>query len=300
MLKITAVPQAHSTRYNTPMLSVVLAVFNEADTLGECLASVKGLADEIVVVDGGSTDRTVEIAKAAGARVISTTNPPMFHINKQKALDAAKGDWILQLDADERVSEKLREQVLAAIKEYPIEIMDMKKLRLFQRHQELIEQSSGKVGTGEGHIVAYFIPRLNYFLGGWLRHGGVYPDGAIRLVKKGKAKFPCKDLHEMMQVDGRVAWLSEDLLHYADPTVSRYLQRWNRYTTFIATQFRDEKLNKSIATTARYLIALPLLTFFSLYLRHKAILDGFPGFVWSLFSALRFPVAYMKYWELHA
>ena len=80
-------------------LSVVLAVFNEEDVLGKCLESVKGLADEIVIVDGGSTDKTVEIAKSFGAKVLVTDNPPVFHINKQKAVDRANGDWILQLDA---------------------------------------------------------------------------------------------------------------------------------------------------------------------------------------------------------
>lgn len=284
--------------YNRGMLSVVLAVFNEETMLEKCLESVRDIADEIVIVDGGSTDNTVKIAESFRARIIKTTNPQMFHINKQRALDSAKGEWILQLDADERVSPKLSKQIMDAVKEYPIEILDQKKQQLFTRHQKLIEQQHGKVGSGEEKIVAYFIPRLNYFLGGWLKHGGVYPDGAIRLIKKGKARFPCKDLHEIMEVDGRVAWLSENLLHYADPTFSRYLQRWNRYTSFIAKQCKDQRVPKTILGIVKYMFIMPTTTFFSLYLRHKGILDGFPGFVWSLFSSLRFPVSYMKYWEM--
>ena len=92
-------------------LSVVLAVFNEQENLGKCLDSVKDLADEIIIVDGGSSDRTVEIAKSYGAKVIETNNPPIFHINKQKALELATNQWILQLDADERVSKKLLNEI---------------------------------------------------------------------------------------------------------------------------------------------------------------------------------------------
>ena len=118
-------------------LSIVLAVYNEEKNLAECLKSIEHIADEIVIVDGGSTDNTVEIAQKFGARVIKTTNPPMFHINKQKALEAAKGDWILHLDADERVAPALAKQIQEAVKGYPIEIVDAKKQNLFIRHQQV-------------------------------------------------------------------------------------------------------------------------------------------------------------------
>src|SRR5690242_6775635 len=96
-------------------LSVALAVFNEEANIGKCLESVKMIADEMMVVDGTSTDRTVEIAKSFGAKVIITDNPPMFHINKMKAINACQGDWILQLDADEVVSKKLAEEIIKVI-----------------------------------------------------------------------------------------------------------------------------------------------------------------------------------------
>src|SRR6185369_9228225 len=133
--------------YNICMLSVALAVFNEEASLEKCLESVRSLADEIVIVDGGSSDNTLKIAESFKAKIIKTTNPQMFHINKQKALDAAKGDWVLLLDADERVSPALAKQILDATKEYPIEILDQKKQQLFIRHQKQIQMGHGQVGA---------------------------------------------------------------------------------------------------------------------------------------------------------
>ena len=96
-------------------LSVVLASYNEEENLARCLDSVKSIADEIIVVDGGSSDKTVEIAKSFNAKAVITDNPPIFHINKQKAVDLASCDWILQLDADEVVSAELAQEVREVI-----------------------------------------------------------------------------------------------------------------------------------------------------------------------------------------
>src|SRR3989344_5004429 len=126
-------------------ISVVLAVFNEEENLKSCLDSVKDLAWEIVVVDGGSTDKTLEIAKSFGAKIIQTNNPPVFHINKNKAINAAQGDWILQLDADEIVARELAEEIKRII-------------------------------ALKSDVNGYWIPRRNFFLGRFLTKGGQYPD----------------------------------------------------------------------------------------------------------------------------
>ena len=279
-------------------LSVVLAVFNEEKNLEECLASVKDIADEIVIVDGSSTDKTVAIAKKFGARVLVTDNPPIFHINKQKAIDMAKNEWILQLDADERVSPRLAkeiEKITAMSDEEIASYQDSLPNRaLFLRHQQLLEKRDGAIGTKTGAYAAFFIPRLNYFLGKYLRYGGVYPDGVIRLIRKGKAYLPCKDVHEQMVVDGRVGWLANDLYHYDSPTFQRYLQRNNRYVNLIASELRTSKKNKAIIAPLQYFLFLPSWWFVLTYIRHKGIRDGWPGFVFSFFSALRFPRAYLK------
>ena len=121
-------------------ISVVLATFNEEKNLPACLESVKGLADEIIIVDGTSTDKTVEIAKKYGAKITITDNPPIFHINKQKAIDMATKDWILQLDADERVTPELAKEI-----------------------KKTVSDTSALNG--------YWIPRKNYFLGRFLLCG---------------------------------------------------------------------------------------------------------------------------------
>lgn len=282
-----------------PKLSVVLATRNEEKNIGECLESIKDIADEIIVVDEGSSDATPEIARSFGAKLISVKHSAIFHVSKQKALDAASGDWILQLDADERVTPALAEEIkkVLAMDEGEIERYQetIKKRKLFLRHQRLLEKRDGQIGTAEGEYAGFFLPRLNYFLGKYLRFGGVYPDGVIRLVKIGKARFPAKSVHELMSVEGRVGWLQNDLIHLADPTFKRYLQRNSYYIDLIVDEMREDKLGKNPLQFINYVVIKPLWWFFLTQIRHKGILDGFQGIVFSFFSALRFPRAYIRY-----
>lgn len=246
-------------------LSVVLATHNEEKNLADCLQSVEGLASEIVVVDGSSTDRTVEIAKKFGATIIVTNNPQIFHINKQKAIDKATKDWVLQLDADERVTDKLREEIETTLKE--------------------------KNSKTDG----YWIPRKNFFLGRFLMKGGQYPDYTLRLYRRGKGSLPQKDVHEQAVVEGNVGHLRSPLIHIADPSIERYLARFNRYTDLLATQMKDEGKSTGVTSAARYLLISPAWWFVMTYGRHKGFMDSWQGFVFSFFSALRFPVSYIKY-----
>jgi glycosyltransferase involved in cell wall biosynthesis len=177
-------------------LTVALATYNEEKNLRASLTSVKDIADEIVIVDGTSNDNTVVVAKEFGAKVHVRQNEKIFHINKQKALDMATNEWILQLDADEIVSKKLAEEIKKIISLAEREIEEYQESlpnkSLFMRHQLLLEKRDGAIGTKEGEYTAFFIPRLNFFLGRNLRYGGVYPDGVIRLIKKNKAHFPSR------------------------------------------------------------------------------------------------------------
>ena len=245
-------------------LSVALAVYNEADFLPRCLDSVNGLSNEIVVVDGGSTDQTVVIAKTFKARIFSTNNPKMFHVNKQKAIDACRGDWILQLDADEEVTLELAKEI--------------KKI--------LIQKNN---------INGYWIPRRNFFLGRFLTKGGQYPDYTIRLYRRGKGYLPCKDVHEQAVVTGLIGYLKNPLLHYADSLFTRYLFRFNRYTSLLALDFQKKKIGKNLLNAILYFFIKPLWWFMKTYIRHKGFVDGWQGFVFSFFSSLRFAVAFIKY-----
>lgn len=283
-------------------LSVVLATRNEEANIGPCLESVKDIADEIVVVDEESSDRTRNIAARYRAKIYEVKHEPIFHKTKQKALDLATGDWILQLDADERVSENLAKEIKEVIQAENQEILnrrhsDGKKVRLFQKHQKLIEEREGSLGKKTGEVVAFFIPRRNFFLGRPLIHAGVYPDGVIRLIKKGKARFPAKSVHELMEIDGEVSWLFNDLEHHDSPTFQRYLDRMNRYTDLTAEEYKKKNTPANVLVLLYFAFIKPFFVFLNLYIRHKGFLDGMRGFVWSSFSALHFPLAYFKYWQ---
>lgn len=253
--------------YNKEMnrISVVLAVYNEEENLARCLNSVKNLAWEIVVVDGGSTDDTIRIAKKYGARVIETDNPPNFHINKNKAIDAARGDWILQLDADEQVTEDLAQEILEAITSLDVD--------------------------------GYWIPRLNLFLNHFLKKGGQYPDYTLRLYRKGKGRLPAKDVHEQAIVEGKTKYLHRDLLHLRDKDFGHYIEGLNRYTSLMAMEMKDRGEKINFKNFIYYFLFKPTWWFLKTYIRHKGFMDGFAGFVFSLFSSLRFPLSYIKLWN---
>jgi glycosyltransferase involved in cell wall biosynthesis len=248
-------------------ISVVLATFNEEENIGKCLESVKKFADEIVVVDGSSEDETREIARKYKAKVIKTINRPMFHTNKQMAIDAASGDWVLQLDADEQADSKLAEEIV-------------------------------KITKKRSKYAAFSIKRKNYFLGKWLRKGGQYPDPVIRFFKRGKAHLPQKSVHEQMEVEGKIGEIEGHLIHHTAPTFQRYLINSNRYTSLTAQNLSVQELKLNTVNTLNFLILKPLGTFCNLYIRHKGFIDGLPGFIFALFSGLHWPLAYMKYWEM--
>ena len=237
-------------------ISIVLAVYNEEDNLRNCLDSVKDLAWEIVVVDGGSKDKTVEIAREFNARIIQIGNPLNFHINKNKAIDQAKGEWILQLDADEVMTKELMQEIK-------------------------------KVISKKTDINGFWIPRKNFFLGRYLTKGGQYPDYTLRLYRRGKGKLPAKDVHEQAEVTGIVDYLKNDLLHLRDRNFSNYMERFNRYTDLLSTQI----INPNFID---YLFIKPIFWFMKSYVRHRGYVDGFPGFIFALFSSFRFSVAYIK------
>ncbi|QQG47052.1 MAG: glycosyltransferase family 2 protein [Candidatus Woesebacteria bacterium] len=281
-------------------LSVVLAVRNEEKNLSDCLDSIKNIADEIVVVDEYSTDKTVEVAKKYGAKVYLEPHNEIFHVTKQKAIDKASGDWILQLDADEIVSKSLGEEIKKAIDMSYDDItnrkINPKKEELFERHQRLIEERDGQLGKNKGEIVAFFIPRKNFFLGKPLIHGGVYPDGVIRLIKKGKAHLPAKSVHEQMVIDGKIAWLNNDLEHHDSPNLRRYLIRLNRYTDLHARELKEKKSPKNIFYFFYYSVIKFKLGFLKLFFLHAGFKDGIRGFLWSFLSSMHYPIAYFKYW----
>ncbi len=257
------------------MISVVLATHNEEANIVRTLKSVKSFADEIIVADGESTDTTVELAKKHGAKVFSVKNHPIFHVNKQLAMDKAKGTLVLQLDADEVLDDELVKYIEQIEKEY-----------------------SNTTKPIKDRPVAWYIKRKNFFLGKFLKKGGQYPDPVIRLYINGYAKLPQKSVHEQMTVDGIVATAEGHLLHYSNPTFTDYLRKWNTYTSLSASELHMQMNCISVKLFWEMVIWKPLVTFLSLFIRHKGFVDGFAGFVFALMSALHFPAAFIKVWEL--
>jgi len=129
-----------------------------------------------------------------------------------------------------------------------------------------------------------------------LTKGGQYPDYTLRLYRRSKGRLPAKDVHEQAEVEGVVGYLHKDLVHLGDKNFSLYIERFNRYTDLLAVQLGDEGVKKGVIAFINHFFAKPLFWFVKTYLRHKGYVDGFPGFVFALFSSLRFPVAYIKYY----
>ncbi len=252
---------------NNHKLSIALATYNEENNILRCLESVKDIADEIIVVDGGSCDSTAQLAKKLGAKVISVPNKPMFHINKNIAIDNCKNNWVLLLDADEIVSKELGEEI-----------------KQITNSSDVIEN-------------AFWINRRNWFLGGYLKKGGAYPDSVIRLFKKGKARLPEISVHEQLKVEGEIGFLKNDILHLADPNFKRYLLRANRYTTQTSLEIAKKDPGTSVFSFLKYSFFMPGFIFLKIYFRHRGYKDGFRGFVWALFSGFHMYYSYVKYWQ---
>jgi len=244
-------------------ISVCLATFNEEKNLKDCLESVRQLAEEIVVVDGTSTDKTVAIARKYTPEVIIRENPPMFHINKQKAFEAATGDWILYLDADERVDEQLRKEILAAVK--------------------------------RKEYAGFWIPRKNIIFGKWIQHSLWYPDYQLRLFRRGKAYLPCKSVHEQPVLSGKAGRLKQPLIHYNYQTISQYVQKLNElYTENDARVFLTEKKKLYWYDAFRF----PLQDFLSTFFARQGYKDGFHGLILSILQAFSTFVTFAKVWEV--
>lgn len=222
-------------------LSVTIITRNAASQIEGCLASV-AFADEVVVVDSGSTDDTVQLAARRGARVIRKEWLG-FGPQKQFAVDSASHDWVLCLDADERVSDALRESIIAELK------------------------------APRGRV--YAMPRCNRFLGRWLRHGEGYPDWSVRLFHRGHARWGNEPVHEKVTTAEPVVRLRADLLHDSAETLEKYLEKQNRYTSLQAEVLRSAGRRASVLQ----LVFSPSLRFLKFYLVRLGFLDGVPGLV---------------------
>jgi glycosyltransferase involved in cell wall biosynthesis len=230
-------------------LSVIIITKNEADNIRACLESV-AWADEIVVVDSGSSDDTVNICKTLGAQVHTTADWPGFGVQKNRALSHATGEWVLSLDADERVTPELRSEIETTL------------------------------NVPHGHA-AFRIARLSSFCGRYMRHSGWYPDYVTRLFHRGSAEFSDDLVHEQLVVRGAVGTLKENLLHYTFNDLEQLLAKINQYSTAGAQMLHEKNKTASLKKA----VAHAVWAFFRTYLLRAGFLDGREGFMVAVSTA---------------
>ena len=252
-----------------PLLSVTIVTFNEEENLARTLASV-AWADEILVVDSGSTDRTVEIARSFNATVLERPWPG-FAEQKNFALAQCSGEWILSLDADEELSPELQREI----------------------RQTLAVDST---------VDAFYLKRRNLFLGRWIKHAGFYPDPKLRLFRRtlpSPPRFESRPVHETIHFSGPTATLKADILHHAYPTLSSYIEHMDRYSSLGAQILVDRGRTSANPITFFGRTALfPLVGFKWNYILRLGFLDGREGFLLNLYHAAYASWKYAKAWEL--
>ncbi|MGB9198822.1 MAG: glycosyltransferase family 2 protein [Terriglobales bacterium] len=268
-------------------LSVVIITHNEEANIGRTLASVQSLvADgrgEIIVVDSGSTDRTVEIAESYGAKVFVEAWKG-YAAQKNSAIDKAEGGWILSLDADEEVERNLASLIASAVSPPPP-----------QPKKELLAATHGPL-MSRAEICGYWVRRRNKFLGKWIRHGGYWPDPKLRLFCKGSGAFENRAVHEDAQISGKTAHLLDGaLIHHSYPTLADYIDHMNRYSS-LGAEMVVAKGRVSFSTFN--IVVRPATTFVYNYFFRLGFLDGREGLLLHLYHAVYVSWKYTKAWEL--
>ena len=252
-----------------PILSVAIVTFNEEENLARTLASV-AWADQIVIVDSGSTDRTVDIARSFNA-IILERSWPGFAAQKNFALSQCTSDWILSLDADEELSADLQQQIRQTLSAQPT-------------------------------VDAFYIKRRNLFLGRWIKHGGFYPDPKLRLFRRTlplPPQFEARPVHETIRFSGPTATLDGDILHQAYPTLSSYIEHMDRYSSLGAQLLVDKgRTSANIVTFIARIVIFPLVGFKWNYFFRLGFLDGREGLLLNLYHACYSSWKYAKAWQL--
>jgi glycosyltransferase involved in cell wall biosynthesis len=242
-------------------ISVITLTRNEERNIGPCLESVRW-ADEILVVDSGSTDRTQEIARRYTEK-IHTLPWPGYGAARNFAIAKARGDWILWLDADERVTPGLAGEI------------------------------SGILTRDTRNVNGFAVARRAYFLGRWIRHCGWYPSRDVRIFRRGHGHFTETNVHERLIVDGATARTEHDILHYTDPDLHHYLDKFNSYTGLAAADLETRGRRFHLAD----LLVRPVFQFLKMYIVRGGFLDGIPGLILCVLSSAYVFTKYAKLWE---
>ena len=248
-------------------LSVVISAFNEEKNIERCLRSLS-FADEIIVIDNSSTDKTVEIAKKFTKNIyFQKNNPKEIDLQKNFGFTKATGEWILSLDADEEVSKELSEEISKIINTKPSEL---------------------------SNINGYWIPRKNYIFGKWIKeNAGWYPDFQLRLFRKGKGRYKSQHVHEDLSVNGETEKLREHLIHHNYDSIKQYVGKIMIY----APNEAENKLENGYVFSYFDAIRFPLAEFLSWFFARKGYKDGFYGLMLSLMQAFYHFLVFAFIWE---
>lgn len=291
------------------ILSVIIITHNEEANIGRTLASVQPLiADgkgEIIIVDSGSTDRTVEIAKSFGAKVF-IEEWKGYAAQKNSAIDKATGEWILTLDADEEVEQPLAMEIAVRFQSTRpnqaglLERVKQSRYLITRQRIREFKKLTKENGLTEGGVFAavtgFWISRKNEFLGHWIKHGGFWPDPKLRLFKSGLARFERRIVHEDAKlIDGISGRLKHSLVHHSYPTLTDYIDHMNRYSSLGAEM--------AVASGRRgfslfNIVLRPIATFIYNYFFRLGFLDGREGLLLHLYHAVYVSWKYAKAWEL--
>jgi len=246
-----------------PTLSAILITRNEAHNLHDCLQSLHGWVDEIIVVDSQSTDNTVEIAQQYGAKVAQPSDWPGFGMQKNRALDLATCDWVFSIDADERVTPELAAEIKMILE------------------------------TGDASA-AYKLPRLSSYCGKFIHHAGWQPDYVLRLFKRGTARFSDDLVHERVVTEQPVRALKNHLLHYSYLNFSQVLSKVDAYSSASAKQAYARGKRSSVAGALGH----GAWAFLRTYVIRRGFLDGGHGLALSISNAETSYYKYLKLWQM--
>jgi glycosyltransferase involved in cell wall biosynthesis len=255
------------SREQTARISAFIVCFNEADQIEECLESLS-FCDEVIVVDSFSTDNTIELAQRRGAKVVQRAWPG-FREQKAYGLSLCSNEWVLNLDADERVSEELRASILKLL-DLPLNDAD------------------------PGQINGYYISRVVYYLGRWWRKGGWYPEFRLRLLRKSKTVWGGVDPHEKPIVSGKTERIEGELLHYTYDDLHEQLQRMESYSTMAAR----EDFERGKKTRLFQLVISPVIRALKFYLFKRGYREGTAGLIVAIIEGYYTFMKYAKLWEM--
>ena len=244
-------------------LSVILITKNEEANLKDCLESVS-FADEIIVVDSQSSDKTQEIARSFGAKLEITSDWPGFGPQKNRALNLATQDWVLSIDADERVTPELKQEILATM-------------------------------ASANAADCYAIPRSSWYCGRFMKHSGWYPDYVDRLFKRGSAKFSDHLVHERLLPTGSSGKLKNHFLHYSYRDFSQVLKKVDVYSSAAAQQAYKQGKKGGLGEALIH----GFWAFFRTYVLRRGFLDGKHGLALAISNAATSYYKYLKLWQLH-